>query len=185
MKRLIIDMDDVICKKSFIRMENEFLNTNYKEEDAHSFFINDLIPDEKMSEWVEYFKTKNVYDFADLAEDVQSVLEKLNQKYEVYIVTAYIFRDEPKISGKVLKDKFDYLYEKFPFINPKQYVFTTRKDIIEADIRIDDSVNNLGGNAEKNLLFTAYHNKEINQEELEKLGIIRVNSWKEIESILL
>ena len=30
MKRLLIDMDDVICENGFIRMINEFLGTNYK-----------------------------------------------------------------------------------------------------------------------------------------------------------
>ena len=34
MKKLIIDMDDVLCGKGFIRMVNEFLGTNYQEEDA-------------------------------------------------------------------------------------------------------------------------------------------------------
>ena len=29
MKKLIIDMDDVLCGKGFIRMVNEFLGTNY------------------------------------------------------------------------------------------------------------------------------------------------------------
>ena len=30
MKRLLIDMDDVICENGFIRMINEFLGTNQK-----------------------------------------------------------------------------------------------------------------------------------------------------------
>ena len=34
MKKLIVDMDDVLCGKGFIRMVNEFLGTNYQEEDA-------------------------------------------------------------------------------------------------------------------------------------------------------
>ena len=41
------------------------------------------------------------------------------------------------------------------------------------------------GKAEKKLLFSAYHNKNIPDEELKKDGLIRVNNWKEVEKILL
>ena len=35
------------------------------------------------------------------------------------------------------------------------------------------------------MLFTAYHNKTITEEELKKEGAIRVNGWKDVEKILL
>ena len=35
------------------------------------------------------------------------------------------------------------------------------------------------------LLFTAYHNKNIADDELKEKKLTRVNSWKEIEKILL
>ena len=185
MKKLIVDMDDVLCEKGFINMVNEFLGTNYEQEDANSYYINDLVPDEKLEEWVKFFEERNVYEYEDLAKDVQDVMEKLNNKYELYIVTAFIYRDAPEYSGKLLKNKFEYLYKNFPFIKPEQYIFASNKDLIEADIRIDDSVLKLNGKAEIKLLYTSYYNKEISDEELENNGIKRVNSWREIEKILL
>lgn len=185
MKKLIIDMDDVMCEKGYIRMVNEFLGTQYKQEDAKSYFINDLIPEEKMAEWIKFFEEKNIYDYVNLIKDVQEVMEKLNKKYDIYIVTAYIFRDNKKISGKTLERKYNYLSEKFPFIGPEKYIFTTDKDIIEADIRIDDKMKKLKGKADLKLLFTAYHNKDLSEEDLKSKGVTRVNSWKEIENILL
>ena len=185
MEKLIIDMDDVITEKGFIRMINEFLGTNYTQEDAGSYYINDLIPKEKMNDWIEFFKNKNVYDYMELNKDVQEVLKKLNDIYEIYIVTAYIFRDDPSISGNQLKNKFDYLQKNLPFINPERFVFLSDKSLITADIRIDDSMEKLNGPAQTKLLFTAYHNENINDEELKKNNIQRVNNWKEIEQILL
>ena len=41
------------------------------------------------------------------------------------------------------------------------------------------------GKAETKMLFTAYHNKTITDEELKQNGVIRVNGWKDIEKILL
>ena len=52
------------------------------------------------------------------------------------------------------------------------------------DIKIDDRTNNLE-NANTKLLFNAWHNKNITQEELDKENIIRVNSWLEIKDLLI
>ena len=161
MKRLLIDMDDVICENGFIRMINEFLGTNYKSEDANSYYVNDLIPKDKFEEWVKFFEEKNVYDYVN------------------------IVRDKPEISGSQLKNKFDYLTKNLPFIDPKKFIFLSDKELVDADIRIDDSVDKLKGKAEMKLLFTAYHNKNIADDELKEKKLTRVNSWKEIEKILL
>lgn len=72
-----------------------------------------------------------------------------------------------------------------PFIDPKRFIFLSDKELVDADIRIDDSVDKLKGKAEIKLLFTAYHNKNITADELKEKKLTRVNSWKEIEKILL
>ncbi len=185
MKKLIIDMDDVICEKNFIEMVNDFLKTNYKEDDACSYYINDLIPENKMNEWIEFFGRNNLYEYGKQSEDAKVVLEKLNKIYDIYIVTAYVFRDDESLSGKVLKDKFEYLYKNFSFLNSNKYIFANNKELIDADIRIDDNINNLKGKAETKLLFTAYHNKKLTNDELRSNNIIRVNNWREIENILM
>ncbi len=184
MKKIMVDMDDVICDGGFLSLVNQFLGTNYQKGDIKTYYIQDLIPKEKYPEWTEFFNTKNVYDFCEMPPDTYEVLEKLSKKYEIYIATAYIFRDNEEYSANNLKNKFEYLYEHLPFISPDNYIFTTNKEIIDCDIKIDDKLSNLAGKAETKLLFTAYHNKEITQEELEKQGVIRVNSWKEIEALL-
>lgn len=185
MKRLLIDMDDVICENGFIRMVNDFLGTKYKAEDANSYFVNDLIPVDKFEAWVKFFEEKNVYDYVNIVKDAPEVIEKLNKFYDIYIITAYIFRDKPEISGNQLKNKFDYLSKKLPFIDPEKFIFLSNKELIDADIRIDDSVDKLKGKAAMKLLFTAYHNKNITDDELKEKKLTRVNSWKEIEEILL
>ena len=185
MKKLLIDMDDVICENGFIRMINEFLGINYRAEDANSYYVNDLIPKDKFEDWVKYFEEKNLYDYVNIVKDAPEVIEKLNKVYDIYMITAYIFRDKPEISGNQLKNKFDYLVKNLPFIDPKKFIFLSDKELVNADIRIDDNVDKLKGKAELKLLFTAYHNKNISEEELKEKKLTRVNSWKEIEKILL
>ena len=184
MKKLIIDMDDVICEKNFIDMVNDFLGSNYKEEDIGSYYINDIIPKEKEKEWIEFFKKHNVYEYGRQCENAIETIKKLNDKYDIYIASAYVFRDDNSVSGKCLCDKFDYLYKNLPFLDPKKFMFVNNKELINADIRIDDSMKNLEGKAELKLLYTAYHNKEVSDEELKEKGLIRVNNWNEIYEIL-
>ncbi len=185
MKKLLIDMDDVICDDGFMSIVNEFLGTNYKPEDAHSYYINDLIPKEKFDDWVKYFEERNVYDYGSMKKDAREVIEKLNKVYETYIITAYVFRDKPEISGDQLRNKFNYLRKNLPFVAPSQYIFISNKALVDGDIRIDDRVSNLEGKAEMKLLINAYHNRDISDEELAKKNIKRVDNWKEIEEILL
>ena len=185
MKKLIVDMDDVLCQKGFIRMINEFLNKKYKEEDANSYYINDLIPKSKLEDWIEFYSKRNVYDYVDIAEKSQEVIKKLNEKYNVYIATSYVFRDAPQVSGKTLNDKYNFLCKNFSFMDPHKFIFISNKELLEADIRIDDSPNKLIGKAKLKLLFTAYHNKNMTDEELKENNFVRVNNWKDIENILL
>lgn len=184
MKKLIIDMDDVICERNFIDMVNDFLGSNYTQEEIGSYYINDIIPKEKEKEWINFFANNNVYEYGMQCENAVEIIKKLNNIYDIYIVSAYAFRDDESLSGKCLKDKFDYLYKNLPFIEPKKYIFANNKEIIKADIRIDDSIKNLEGDADIKLLYTAYHNKSISDKELEEKNIIRVNNWNDIYKII-
>ena len=56
---------------------------------------------------------------------------------------------------------------------------------MNCEIKIDDNLANLSGNAELNILFTAHHNRDLKKDELENKGVIKVSGWEEIESILL
>lgn len=185
MKKIMIDMDDVICDGGFLSLVNQFLKANYTLKDVKSYYIQDLIHKEQYKEWSEFFNTKNVYDYVKFLPNTYEVMEKLSKKYELYITTAYIFRDNEEYSANNLKNKFEWLSKNLPFISPDNYIFTTNKEIINCDIKIDDKLSNLSGNAQMKMLFTAYHNKELTDKELEKNGVIRVNGWKDIEKILL
>ena len=102
----------------------------------------------------------------------------------IYICTDYIWREIIEYAGNNLKNKYNFLYEKLDFIEPQNYIFTADKSIVNCDIKIDDKISNIEG-AETKLLFTAWHNKDLTAEELNKQNIIRVNNWKEIRKVLL
>lgn len=185
MKKIMIDMDDVICEGGFLRLVNQFLHTNYQKEDIKSYYIQDIIPVEKQEEWKEFFANQNVYESCQFLPGAYEAMEKLKEEYELYIATAYIFKENEFYSSFNLKNKYEWLYQKLPFIKPEQYVFISNKEILNCEIKIDDKISNLKGDAEMKLLFDSYHNHLISEEELKKEHIERVCSWQEIEKKLL
>ena len=179
MKTLMIDMDNVITDSRFLDLINEFLGTNYEWNDFKTYYLQEIIGDKKEEFW-NYVKDRNFYEGATLFEGCYDVLRKLNDKYDLYIVTAYLWNDVIDISGDNLRNKYYYLREMLPFINPNKYIFTTNKQLLRFDIAIDDRLVNLTGATTK-ILFDAWHNRK---DELSN-DIIRVTSWKEVEKLLL
>lgn len=184
-QKLMIDMDDVICDGGFLYLLNKFLDTAYTKDDFKNYYLQDIISKEKMKDWIEFFSKNNMYEKAEFIGDAFECIKKLNEIYDIYIVTAYIIKDDPSISGKVLMDKFNWLQENLPFIPQANYVFLNRKDFIDCDIKIDDKLTNLEGHGKIKLLFTAYHNKDISDETLKKQNVKRVNNWYDVEKELL
>ena len=171
-KKLMIDIDDVIVNQDgWIYLVNSFLGTNYTIDDVRGYYIQDLIP-------------KHVYDYGKINNDCINVLKELSEKYDVYICSAYIYRDDISFSAKLLKYKFEFLYKNFSFLNPSHFIFCDNKSILNFDIKIDDKLDNLIG-AETKILYTAYHNKNISDEKLKESNIVRVNNWIDIKNILL
>lgn len=181
-KRIMVDMDDVITTGGFLHLINEYLKTNYTENDFESFYMQDIVPNK--DKFFKWFKTNNMYDYCSLTPNVYEVLEKLSKNYEIFIGTSYIIRDIIKDTAFLLPQKYEFLINNFTFINPNNIIFLGNKSVLNCDIKIDDRIDNLDG-AKTKILFTAWHNKNISKDELNNKGIKRANNWKEIENIFL
>ena len=105
-------------------------------------------------------------------EDAQDVVKKLQEHYEVFIVSAAT--EFPKS----LTEKLEWLEEHFPTIGWQHTVFCGHKHMIKADYLIDDHEKNLVKFEGTPLLFDAPHNYHLE-------GYQRVYSWKEVEGLLL
>ena len=75
----------------------------------------------------------------------------------------------------------DLLFRWFPFITWDQVIIAKRKQLIRGDVLIDDGIHNLEGGEYIKILMTAPHNRSY---DAEGNGMIRVNSWKEIEKVI-
>ncbi|MBI1770568.1 MAG: 5'(3')-deoxyribonucleotidase [Bacteroidetes bacterium] len=173
MKRLLVDMDDVLAdatgqflnfyEKEFgVRISREALN--HKDE-LEGFPDNH----EALRSFVfrkDFFRTMAVN------ENSQEVMRRLNERYEVFIVSSAM--EFPNS----LSEKFEWLNEHFPFLHWKQFVFCGHKSVVHGDFMIDDLPHNLEAFKGEKLLFSAPHNLQFNHFK-------RVNDWKEVERMFL
>ena len=186
MKKIMIDLDETICSPSYLKEVNKYLNTNYKYEDIKTYFVEDIIEEDKKQDFLDYFyRNVNVYDEAMILPDALGVIERLSHFYEIYIVSAFVDKRRIKESGIMAKYKYEWILKNMPFIDAKKIVLTGSKDIIMCDIKIDDKVSNLTGYGDTKLLMDQLHNQKYSFEELTNLNIKRVYDWQQVESILL
>jgi len=177
----MIDMDDVITDGTFRKQIEDFIG-NKIDTSKTGYFLQNALGEQK-----ETFFRKgplNMYQDAPLKSDAFQVIKKLNSVYDLYIVSSFHIPDAPYQDGNQLKYKVEYLQKELPFLDERQFIFTNAKKMIHFDIKIDDSVANLE-NAKMKLLFSAYHNLEISEDDLRRQGIKRVHDWLEVEKILL
>jgi 5'(3')-deoxyribonucleotidase len=111
--------------------------------------------------------------FADLAliEGSREALLELSRHHDVYIASAAM--EVPSSFDA----KYEWLQKNFPFIPTSQIVFCGDKNIINADVLVDDRSRHFREFRGTGILFTAPHNAG----EAAKL---RANNWNDVLRIL-
>jgi len=168
-KRLIIDMDDVMADATgqmIAFYEREFglkidrQSLAHKEEGkgfpAHHHNMVKEYPYRP-----DFFRTMNIM------EGCQEVVEALNQKYDLFVVSAAM--EFPQS----LREKLDWLHQHFPFLQWRQFVFCGSKAVVHGDYMIDDLPYNLETFNGEKFLFSAPHNLQFNH-------YTRFNHWNEV-----
>ncbi|RZM22043.1 MAG: 5'(3')-deoxyribonucleotidase [Pedobacter sp.] len=171
MKRLLVDMDGVLANvyEQFIAFEKEKLGITRE--------LSELVgkmEDEAFEDLYTYVNTKDFFtNVLPMAGSIDT-LEKLNAKYELFIVSA---ATEFPLS---LTEKMLWLKRYFPFIHWKQVVLCGTKEIVSGDIMIDDHFKNLDTFKGQTILFSQPHN--MNRDIKDH---IRVENWNEVAALLL
>ncbi|MEO5890840.1 MAG: 5'(3')-deoxyribonucleotidase [Ferruginibacter sp.] len=172
MKRISVDMDGVLANvySQFVKMHAEEFGQVITAEEMSGKPEGDVFP-----EALKYVNSPGFFRTAPLMENCQRILERLNDQYRIFIVSAAM--EFPNS----LVEKQAWLNEYFPFISWHQMVFCGSKEIIKADIMIDDHFKNLNiFTGDKTILFTQPHNVFASAGKHQ-----RVDSWDEIEKLLL
>jgi len=185
-KTILIDVDEVVCNSGLLDVMNNFLGTNYTLDDFEEYYIDGKVPENRKEEFYKLLQDVDSYENARLIDGAVETIYELSKKYDILMCSSCVMFFNMKGSGIYFKHKYDFLVRTFPYLDPHKFILTGYKNALVADVQIDDRLDNLESkNIKTKLLMTAYHNKNITEEELQEKGVIRVNSWQEIKKILL
>jgi 5'-nucleotidase len=171
MKRVLVDMDGVLANvyQSFFELHEKDFGKRLSIQDIIGLKESEAFPNQ-----LKWINTPGFFRSIPVMRGSQEGLRKLNDHYEVVVVS---MATEFPVS---LTDKQLWLIEHFPFISWKQTVFCGCKDIVQADIMIDDHLKNLDSFTGETILFSQPHNMNLTDPRHK-----RVDSWPEIENLLL
>lgn len=133
-----------------------------------------LLEEEAFQNQRRWVSTPGFFRNLPVMQGSHEALMKLKDLYKIIVVS--LATEFPYC----LTDKQFWLHDNFPFISWKQIVFCGDKNIIKADIIIDDHFKNLDHFKGRTILFTQPHNMMIRDSRH-----TRVSSWAEIEKLLL
>ncbi|MEP6596214.1 MAG: 5'(3')-deoxyribonucleotidase [Ginsengibacter sp.] len=171
MQRIAIDMDGVLADvySQFLKMHADEFGQQLAPEDLIGKTESQAFPG-----IYKYVNSKGFFEDVMVLKDSQKYVKRLNEKYKIFVVSAAL-----EFPGSLI-EKQSWLNKHFPFITWQQMVFCGSKEIIKADIMIDDHFKNLDYFTGDTLLFTQPHN-QLSSPGKHK----RVNTWQEIGTLLL
>ena len=172
-QRIAIDMDevlaDVIAKFEALYKQNHPEEALRQQLDGEEFYA--ILPERISGDFRKHIYEKGFFRDLEVIKDSQRVVKELNEKYDVFIVSAAMeFRNS-------LEDKVDWLADHFPFIPWQRTIFCGLK-IVNVGIMIDDRSRNFTAFDGRPLLFSSPHNMLITEFE-------RVNTWEDVAAKLL
>lgn len=169
MKRILVDMDGVLADvyTRFFELHERINGERLTINDVAGKLEAEAFPDQ-----VGWVTTPGFFRSVPVMPGSTEGLKLLNNKYHIIVVS---LATEFPVS---LTDKQLWLHEHFPFISWKQIVFCGDKNLIKADIMIDDHPKNLDSFEGETIMFTQPHSLYQNFRHK------RVGSWDEINKIL-
>ena len=177
-QRMVFDLDDVIVVPNILKIANEVAGTNKTFEDIKTYYMEDTFDftDEQRELFYDKLVSDNIYENAKINEELCSVIKEFSESYDIFIASDSVIYRREKQSAKLFFDKYNFIVRNLPYINSRNIVLCGDKSIVSAKWFIDDKLSNLeqNENIQNKLLFPAYHNKSLSDEELIRKNIVRL-----------
>jgi len=170
-----IDLDDVMSDMLglWLLFYNDKYEDTVKPSDIKGWEISEYLPKCTATQAMEIIDLANFFRNVPPKPRAKLVIKRLRERGDrVVCCSAYT-------NARQLADK-EYWLKTFMGIERANTIFTTAKELVIADIAIDDNINNLIGFKGVRVLFTAPHNLTVTE------GFdYRVNDWFELETLLM
>jgi len=170
-KSILVDMDGVLVDiyATFFELHEKETGKKLVIED-----IAGLLEEEAFENQRRWVSTPGFFRNLPVMPGSSEALLGISDRYKIIVVS--LATEFPYC----LTDKQLWLHDNFPFIDWRQIVFCGDKNLIKADIMIDDHFKNLDQFEGGTILFTQPHNMLIKD-----TSHTRVSSWAEIEKLLI
>lgn len=169
MLKVIIDYDDVLndCNQAAIEKLNKEEGTRFLLSDIHKWGITRTLLDKR----IEYFKDPLFMSTVPLRKGAKKFIKQLSKRYEVFIATSV----HPDCAGVRVNE----IIHEFPCVRPENILIGQRKDLLMADVLLDDAYHNICSSLVKYpILYKRPWNEHIT-------GIPKIESYEEFLNTLL
>ena len=173
---IMIDIDGVLntLDTTVIEIYNEDSGDSLSPQDITEYHIEKFVKPEYAENFYKYFLDKRVWQRIGVVDGCQDAIKKLwDEGYNIIFVT--------KTECENLVKKRNWLNRTFSFIganNMRKILFSApNKQLIRADIAIDDSLDNLLGDR---TFYSICYDKPYNQTDKPIPMFSRVYNWSDI-----
>lgn len=171
--RILVDLDDTMIDLlgHWVAEINKQYGTRVDTDDIVSWEIEKFFPSLTHEQVFKPVYTCEFWSEVKPKEKAALFIRKLlNDGYNLFVCTNTDYR--------VLKSKIEnVLLKYFNFISWDDVIVTKHKQIIDADILIDDAVHNLIGGKYRGILMDAPHNRDFDEKSYD---IVRAKNWEEV-----
>jgi 5'(3')-deoxyribonucleotidase/uncharacterized protein with PQ loop repeat len=171
--RIAVDMDEVIADSFSKQLNcyNQRTGAKLTPELVSSKGLGSLISPDRWDVFAGIPHEDGFFADLELIEGSREALLQLSQDHDVYIASAAM---EVPYSFDA---KYRWLQKNFPFIPSSRIVFCGDKNIINADVLVDDRSRHFTQFRGTGILFTAPHN-------VRETAPLRANNWNDVLRIL-
>ena len=174
---VLVDIDDTIeyLLRAWVDYLNDKHGTNVKYDDITDWDISSFFPELSTDEVFFPLHQPEFWKQVEPMPDAVEYIKKLmDDGFQIYLCTSTDYRN--------VKPKYEYIIQKhFPYVAWNQIIVAYKKQMINADVLIDDGVHNLIDGKYRKVLFSAPHNKAF---DAEANGMARANNWSEVYEIV-
>jgi 5'(3')-deoxyribonucleotidase len=138
---VLIDMDGVCAEihDYWLELYNKDYDDNLSPDQVVSWDLHKYVKEDCGLKIYEYLKEPGFFLGAPVVEGCAKSLRTLkNEGLNIILVTA-----TPNNSPTAHYEKVKWVSRNLPFLNTKNFVSTSRKDLVRGDLLLDDAVHNL------------------------------------------
>jgi len=170
-KRIGLDFDCILANttEAWVNLYNRYVNGNLEIDNITEWNISKFVPEKHKGIIMDLLFNKRLWESIQPLPDSQYYTSLLCKDYDVYVIT--------NTHWKTYKAKVEWLIKQYPYIDTNNIIVTSKKQMIDVDLLVDDYEMNLISGSYNKVLLNYPWNKNVNDKEH---GIVRAYDWKGI-----